>query len=35
VYACMAARHREGDVFTGIVKASVSFLVEADLSTLG
>ncbi len=28
-------RYREGDVFTGVVKASVPFPVEVDLSTLG
>jgi hypothetical protein len=28
-------RYRDGDVFTGIVKASVPFPVEVDLSTLG
>jgi hypothetical protein len=28
-------RYRDGDVFTGVVKASVPFPVEVDLSTLG
>jgi hypothetical protein len=28
-------RYRDSDVFTGIVKASVPFRVEVDLSTFG
>ncbi|TVZ04733.1 hypothetical protein EAS64_08695 [Trebonia kvetii] len=38
VYACLLGsarrRYREGDVYTGLFKATVSFPVEVDLSVL-